>query len=70
MTFRKRMASFITAIAVMAAMCISGTGALTAYAAQTDGAIETVSPVVIITGTDFVGGDEYNEETLAKESRF
>lgn len=66
-TFKKRVLSITTAIAVMAAMCISGTGALTAYAAQTDGAIETVSPVVIITGTDFVGGDEYNEETLAKE---
>lgn len=66
-TFKKRVLSITTAIAVMAAMCLSGAGALTASAAETDGAIEKVSPVVIITGTDFVGGDEYNEETIAKE---
>ncbi|MBR6798506.1 MAG: fibronectin type III domain-containing protein, partial [Firmicutes bacterium] len=66
-TFKKRVLSITTAIAVMAVMCLSGAGTLTASAAETGGAIETASPIVIITGTDFVGGDEYNEETLAKE---
>lgn len=60
----KRGLSVIMAIAMMITMCFGGIGVSAAHAAETD---TTVSPVIVITGTDVVGGNSYNEANIANE---
>lgn len=62
----KKGISFVIA-AAMALMCFAGMGPAVASAAETEGSVEKYSPVIIITGSDYLGSSEYNEETISKE---
>lgn len=60
----KRGFSIITAAAMMITMCFGGIGISAAYAAESS---KEISPVVVMTGTDVIGGSSYNETNIANE---
>jgi len=62
----KKGMSFVIA-AAMAFMCFAGMGTAVASAAETEGSVEKYSPVIIITGSEYLDSSEYNEETISKE---
>lgn len=55
---------------MVATMCVTADVTAVAYGAEDNGFIAKVSPVVVMTGSEYIGSETYDAESLAKEKLY